>query len=139
MIMISRLFRLARCVGCTVGALAIVVGCVIVPPGVPPRYESPMLPDAEVATIVTAGSGIGIYLVDGCLPLDKANYNIDGLKGPMPKEARLLPGTHEVTFGLGMAGVMTQIATNMTVSAGEHYKVTHRTIGYDMSILVEKE
>ncbi len=137
--MIISSFRLANRVGCAVAAFAIMAGCAMVPHGTPPRYEDPMLPGTEVATIVTAGSGIGIYLVDGCIPLDRANYNIDGLKGPMPKEARLLPGTHEVMFGLGMSGALTQIATNMTVSAGELYKVTRRTIGYDMSILVEKE
>lgn len=137
--MMSRLCLLARSAGCAVGLLVIPVGCVSIPAGVPPRYEAPMLPDAEVATIVTAGNGIGIYLVDGGLPLDEANYNIEGLKGPLPEKVHLLPGTHEVTFGLGLAGAMTQISTNMTVSAGEQYKVSRRTTGYDMSILVEKE
>jgi len=131
--------RLASRAGCVVAAFTIMAGCVMVPRGTPSRYEAPMLPDTEVATIVTAGSGIGIYLVDGCIPLDRANYNVAGLKGPMPKDLRLLPGTHEVTFGLGMAGALTQVTTNMTVSAGERFTVTRRTIGYDMSISVEKE
>lgn len=108
--------------------------------GLPPRYEEPLLPEQEVATITATGEGIGILNVDGKVPCAEADYNEKGLRRmAAPTKVLALPGPHELTLYCWWDGGYTIISTNIVVSAGKRYIVSRRFSGYSFSLSFEPE
>lgn len=119
-----------------ISVLAALPGCVTLPP----RYIEPSLPVDQLAVIVTKGDGIGVLSVDGAIACPAADYTLAGLKRTSPgNTVNLVPGTHDVTFACWGAYGSLNLATNLTVSAGERYRVARHLVGYSVSLSVQLE